>query len=151
MGKRRLTEADYARMAELRESGVSVARIAAIVGCSPGWVNWKCLQLGAEPPNARPLADAIVGPPVVRRGDHLVRRFTHEEDAALIAMEREGLSPSAIGRRLGRTPGSVKGRLMTLARREARRDAAVEQGMAAALQGLMRQEPSRTGQEGRAG
>ncbi len=54
MGKKRFAEADYERMAEMRESGMSVKRIAAEIGYSPGWVNWQCLRLGAESPKAKP-------------------------------------------------------------------------------------------------
>lgn len=123
MAERRFSEADYEHMAELRERGLSIGQIARRFDCSQGLVQWQCLRLGADPPNAKPLPDAVSGPLVVRRGDHEVRRFTPEEDAKLLAMEMESL-PLAMARRLRRAPNSVRGRLMTLARREARREPA---------------------------
>lgn len=124
MGRKRFNDADYERMAEMRERGLSCAQIGILLGCSTELVSWTCLKLGADPPNAKPLRDCIVGPAVMARGDHLVRRFTPDDDALLIGLESEGLNPSQIGRRMGRAPNSVRGRLMTLARREARRELA---------------------------
>lgn len=53
-----------------------------------------------------------------------MRAFTPDEDARLLAMEAEGVKRSVMARRLGRKPNSVRGRLMVLARHEARREAA---------------------------
>ena len=64
------------------------------------------------------------GPAVVHRGDHVVRRFMPDDDARLLALDAEGLGHSAIGRAMGRPANSIRGRLMTLARREARAEAA---------------------------
>ena len=66
------------------------------------------------------------GPVEMKRGNHVVRRFTPEEDALLLTLEAEGLSYTEIGRRLERPHTSISGRLMTLARHEERRAEAGE-------------------------
>lgn len=118
--KRTLTEAEIARIAEMREAGKTAAVIARRVGCSIGAVNYHCLKLGADAPGAKPLRDEIVGPSEMKRGDHVVRRFTPEDDALLKALALQGFGNGIIARRMGRRWNSVNGRLMTLARREAR-------------------------------
>lgn len=126
MGKAwRLTEADRERITTMREAGASCGQIAAAVGCSVSAVSWQCLRLGAEPPNPRSLNDVPTTPKVSKRGDHVVRRFTVDEDAQILALEAEGFRPIEIARRLGRPPNSVLGRIMTLARREARMEGRV--------------------------
>ena len=52
------------------------------------------------------------------RDGRLVRQFTEAEDDLILAMEGEGLSPNAIGRRLGRNPQSIIDRLAALARQD---------------------------------
>lgn len=52
------------------------------------------------------------------REGYLVRQFTEAEDDLMSAMDGEGLSPAAIGRRLGRNPQSIIDRLEALARRD---------------------------------
>lgn len=59
---------------------------------------------------------------VVSRGGHIVRRFTPEEDKVLTEMDMAGERVCEMARRLNRKPNSVRGRLMTLARQEARRE-----------------------------
>jgi transposase-like protein len=121
----RYTQEDYERMAGMREQGHTYVQIAARFGCSASVVSWQCLRLGAEPPKARYASwTEIKGPAVSARGDHLVRRFTEPEDALLLELEASGLSVNAIARRLGRRTSSIRGRLMTLARRDARSEAA---------------------------
>lgn len=112
-------------IAELRERGLSCRLIAAALAergrpVSAKTVEWHCLRLGAEPPKPRRLQRGVVGPRVVVRGQHLVHRFTDDEDALLIAMDLEGATPSQMAKRLGRKANSVIGRLATLARREER-------------------------------
>ena len=123
MAKRRLTETEIERLTELREQGLTLQAVAKRIGCSESTVYWQCLKLGVEPSKPRKLASDIVGPPVVVRGDHVVRRFTRDEDEKLLALEAEGLSETQIGRAIGRRYNSVRARLMTLARREARAEA----------------------------
>jgi transposase-like protein len=121
MTRRRFTKADYERMAEMREAGKTQGQIARAFKCSRSEVSWYCLKLGAEPPNPRPLRlDYHLTHPVVKRGKHQVRAFTPEDDERLLALECMGVRVSAIAKELGRTPNSVQGRMMTLARRAAR-------------------------------
>ncbi|WP_339543485.1 hypothetical protein, partial [Pseudomonas sp. JAI120] len=54
------------------------------------------------------------------RGGHIVRPFSAADDALLLTLEAQGINIAEIARRISRKPNSVKGRLMTLARRDAR-------------------------------
>ena len=110
--------------AEKRESGWSINRIALRLGVSPGAIAWHCLQMGADPPNARPIDKTIKGPRVCMRTGKPVCRFTEIEDRQLIALSLAGKSDVEIGRAIGRKPNSVRGRLMTLARHDARAERA---------------------------
>ena len=124
MAARKLTEAQIALACEMRERGRSCASIAIRLGVSEGAISWRMLERGAEPPKPGRLDPVPTEETSVRRGAHVVRRFTRDEDARLLALNAQGLSPQAIGHRLGRRHNSIKGRLMTLARREARAEAA---------------------------
>jgi hypothetical protein len=116
-----ITAAEGERIAEMRSRGRSYGTIARIVGCSVGSVHWCCLKNGIEPPVPPPLRpDQYKRCPQAKRGNHVIRWFTPEEDARILALERLGLGPTAIGRELKRRPNSITGRLMTLARREER-------------------------------
>jgi hypothetical protein len=129
MTKPRITPALKEQIAELREGrGWSYQRIGRKIGLSEGAVSWHCLMLGIEPPQACQSWPVPRGPLVMKRGNHLLRRFTPDEDARLLALEAEGKSRNAIGRAIGRRPNSVTGRLATLARREARRELHQERG-----------------------
>lgn len=122
MTKRKgFTREDYARMAELRERGWSFERIGRKFGCKAATASWHCLRLGAEPPKPPKLwPDRYLKHPVMKRGNHVVRAFTPEEDAQITALAAAGLGNTEIGRRIGRRPNSVLGRLMTIARRDER-------------------------------
>ncbi|QGY05549.1 helix-turn-helix domain-containing protein [Methylobacterium mesophilicum SR1.6/6] len=124
MPARRFTDAQREQMAERREAGESCPKIGRRFGCSASNVRWICLALGADHPKARLTPATARGPAVIQRGDHVVRRFLPDEDTRLLALAGEGLSNSAIGKVLGRPAVSIRGRLMTLARREARAEAA---------------------------
>lgn len=124
MPGRRFTDEQRDQMAERREAGETVAAIAVAFGCSTSMVYWTCLALGAEKPGAKPLPTAVRGPMVMQRNGYAVRRYTPEEDARLIALEAEGLGDTEIGKAMGRRPNSIRGRLMALARRQARSEAA---------------------------
>jgi len=116
---------DINRLAELREErGWSVARIAAELGISPGAVSWQCLRHGIEPRVGSSASRSYAPGRTYVRGGHQIRAFSAEEDALLQQMALDGASNSEIGRRLGRNPNSIMGRLMTLARREARSEEA---------------------------
>lgn len=109
-----------ARLAELREGkGWSYKRIAEAMGKSEGWVSWYCLVHAIEKPGT-PARSTVKPGSVERRGDHLIRRFSEDEDARLLELEAQGLNYSRIARSVGRHRNSVLGRLATLARREAR-------------------------------
>ena len=99
MARKRFTETDHARMAELRERGMSYPSIAAKFGCSASAVRWACLRLGADAPaDTLPPARRTVQPRQVMRSGHVVRAFGADEDEQLLALEAQGLSISAIGR-----------------------------------------------------
>jgi len=128
MGKRsNLTAAELDLIAELtEEAGLSAAQIARRVGCSVGSVTWAQLRIGADRRPTRALPPVPVERKTVMRGNHVVTSYSAEDDAALQAMALAGLCDGAIGRALNppRRPNSVRGRLMTLARRAERREAA---------------------------
>lgn len=124
MTKSRLTEEQMERAIAMRERGLGCDLIGKEFGVSGGAIRWRFLMLGVEPPKPARLKPG--GPTVMQRGDHLVRRFTDEEDKRLLELEAEGLNNTQIGRALGRKPNSVKGRLMTLARYAAREDEAAD-------------------------
>lgn len=120
-----LTQQELDCIAELTETGrFSAGQIAVKIGCSVGSVTWAQLRIGADPHPDKPLPAVPTEPVVAMRGGRPVRRFTQADDDLLLQLEAQGLSPSAIGRRLSppRLPNSVRGRLMTLARRDARRE-----------------------------
>ena len=107
-------------IAELRGvKGWGYERIGQHIGMSGNAVSWYCLVNFIERPGPPPPVHSV-GPMVVRRGNHDVRRFTADEDTRLLALEAQGLGYSEIGRHMGRKPNSIRGRLATLARRDAR-------------------------------
>ena len=119
--KSRLTQAELDTIATMRERGLSYAQIGRSVGMSPSAVSWHCLRLGVDPPKPSPLRPHYhLLCSEVRRGNHVVRAFTPDEDARLVELAKRGLSNTAIAREIGRKWNSVAGRLMTLARREER-------------------------------
>lgn len=125
MGKRKLSDADIQRIVELREKGLSLGQIALKVGSHTETVYYHCLRLGAESPrNKGKTWDKIKGPEVIVRGNHVVRRFTPQEDARLLRLERKGLNNADIARAIGRANSSVRNRLSTLARHQARKEQA---------------------------
>lgn len=126
-GRRILTDAQIDEMARLRERGWGVQRIAdhfmaAGTPISAGSINWQCLMAGADRP-AKFWPKPTKVRAIVQRNGHVVRAFTAEDDAKLFDFEAQGLGISEIARRLGRKPNSIRGRLLTLARRDARREA----------------------------
>lgn len=118
-----LTQPELDRIAELTETGrFSAGQIAVKIGCSVGSVSWAQLRIGADRYPDRALPPVPAERIVAIRGGKPVHRFTQDDDALLLKLEAEGLSPSAIGRRMTppRLSNSIRGRLMTLARRQAR-------------------------------
>ncbi|QEH36585.1 Sigma-70, region 4 [Aquisphaera giovannonii] len=123
--RRRLTEDEIEEIVRLRELGHSYEWIGKKLGCSRETVSWHCCRLGVEPPKSAWRSwDGIKGPAVTKRGNHLVRRFTPEEDQIALEMRSSGATISEIARKLNRRVNSVIGRLNALARREARREQA---------------------------
>jgi hypothetical protein len=122
MTKPYLTKQTLERAAMLREQGMSLSRIVAdIGGGSTGALAWHFLKLGVESPKPRPLRlNFHLERTTFRRGKHIVRAFTPEDDAKLLDLLAKGLTRSAIARALGRKPNAITGRLMTLARRDER-------------------------------
>lgn len=120
MPARKYTDEQLDKAAEMRERGLSHAQIGKALGMSRGCVSWHCLRLGADSPKTcnSPFTDNR--PMVMRRNGHVLQRFTEDEDRQLLKLEASGISIAQISRSLGRKPNSVKGRLMTLARRESR-------------------------------
>lgn len=116
------------RISQLREQGVSCSMISAEVGYSIGAINYHCLREGIESPFLERvvLKQTRVGPDEYRRGKHIVKKFTPEEDDKITAWSIEGIGPTEIGRRINRRHHSIIGRLQTLARHDARRDAVDE-------------------------
>lgn len=125
MSARKLTDQQIAKATELRERGLSVRRIAALIGgISEGALNWHFLKAGVESPRtSKGQFRATTTPGAVEgRGAAVIRRYSEAEDQKLLELAAQGLSHSEIGRRLDppRRPNSVAGRLLTLARRDAR-------------------------------
>lgn len=120
----RLNEEQKASIAELREKGLSYGFISQRLDLSEGAISWYCLVGGIESPNTR----GKIPPPVkhesyVRNG-RVVVAFSTADDELLLRLEAEGKGYGEIGRIMGRPSNSVRGRLATLARHEARREAA---------------------------
>lgn len=123
MPRARLSEDELERVAALRERGLSYGQIARKIGCSEGSVGWALLKLGIDIHQDKPLKPVPVSAAPIKRGKHLVRPFTQDEDARLLALEATGMKTHAIARSLGRRNNSVIGRMRTLARRQAREEA----------------------------
>ncbi len=128
MKKRKLSAEQIDEAAELREQGWTYQRIADRLGCSAGAIEWQMLNLGAETEETatRELPQTAPGPAVVLRGGLPIRRFQPADDALLLRLRAEGTGPAEIGRALDppRRANTVTARLMTLARHDARREAA---------------------------
>lgn len=124
MPGRKYSDAQLHQMADMREAGSSYREIARVMGMSSSAVSWHCLRLAADRPDAKPLGPRARGPQSMSRGSHTVRRFTASEDELLIVMDLAGARVCDIARALGRRSNSVRGRLMTLARHDARLEAA---------------------------
>lgn len=119
MPARKVTPAMVERIAELREvRGWSFERIAQDIGLSRGAVQYRCLLEQIEPPRTPPKQSRM--PRSFLRGRHPVRGFTPAEDAILLERRTTGSTISALARSLHRKPNSIRGRLLTLARRAAR-------------------------------
>lgn len=122
---RKLSDQQIVKMAELREQGWSLRRIANYFAArgtiiSQSALGWQCLRVGADLPPERQGRNFT--PKQIVRNGCLVVPFTPEEDNRLLKLEAAGATHSQIGRELGRRQNSIRGRLMTLARADARRE-----------------------------
>jgi hypothetical protein len=118
-----LSQGELDRIVIMREKGYGYAVIAKEIGCSSGAVSWPCARLGVEPPKIQwSLQRAPLKPYSYRRKNGVVRAFTEDEDAILLQLREEGHRIAEICRRLNRRSNSIIGRLMSLARREARKE-----------------------------
>jgi hypothetical protein len=130
MPRRKIDDKNLARAIDLRETqGIKVSRLARMFGVSTGALSYHFLRAGVLTPEQldRGAIFSRVEPgAVVRRGNHVVRRFTPDEDAFLRAEKAKGRSLSAIGREMDppRRPHTLLGRLYTLARHDELRDTA---------------------------
>lgn len=105
----------------MRETGAKHRDIALAVGMKISSVEWYCLKFGAYSP-LQPIRNTSKSQPgIIIRGNHIVRRYSPEDDRKLLELESEGLRLCDIARALGRQANSVKNRLSTLARRDERR------------------------------
>lgn len=128
MSRGKLSPAQIDELVQLRERGWSYPRIKAHfsaqgIQISVGAIGWQCLKEGADAPPGfwnEPAPRRSI--PALRSG-HLVRPFSEAEDEQLLAFEAQGLNYTEIGRRLGRKPNVIRGRLLTLARHQSRAEA----------------------------
>ena len=132
MAAQRYSNDTIASAARMRERGMTFGQIGKKLGMSPSAVSWHCLRLGADSPNCQHNVARTKGPMEVKRGNHVVRRFTDAEDAELLRREAAGERISEIARALGRRHNSITGRLMTLARRQERQKLLEQAGKGAA-------------------
>lgn len=108
----------------LREKGWGIVRIAEhFAQCgspiSANAINWQCMKVGADPPLRHWGKHTQAAEPYSRNGN-VVKPYSAAEDALLVELDIQGFKLSVIARRMGRRTNSVKGRMMTLARREQR-------------------------------
>ncbi|MER9421301.1 helix-turn-helix domain-containing protein [Mesorhizobium sp. M0317] len=120
----KLNDEQKAQVADLREAGMSYDAIGRRMDLSRGAISWYCLLDGIDSPKtARRVLPPLKYQSYVRNGS-TVLAFSADEDAQLLALAAEGTSHTEIGKIMRRKPNSVSGRLATLARHDARREAA---------------------------
>lgn len=129
-GKRILSDAQIDEMCGLREKGWGVERIAEYftangTAISAAAINWQCMVHGADAPKRLRGKHAQAAAPY-QRGAHVVRPYSPEDDALLRVLDMQGFKVSVIARRMGRKQNSICGRLLTLARKDARAEEAAE-------------------------
>jgi hypothetical protein len=127
-GKRILSDTQVDEACAMRERGLSCQQIsnhfaAAGVKVSAGSISWACLTRGADiPPARRGAKQSLRAGETYSRNGHVIRTFTPDEDTLLRVLDMQGFSLAVIARRLGRRHNSIRGRLATLARHDARRE-----------------------------
>ena len=128
MAAAKLTDEQITQALDWREAGRSVQWIASRLKVSRSTVAWHLLKTATDAPQiaaGKPRKGPQPGSVTMRHDGIEVRRFTAEEDAAILAMRQQGLGARRIGNALTppRPQGSITYRLLTLARREARAEA----------------------------
>jgi len=120
MPKPKMTEQQLERAISLRHRSWSLADIADDIGLSVGCVAYQLLKAAVEAPKHR---QSLPSPKIATgysRCGFAVRRFTVAEDQLLLELEARCATVKEISTALARRHNSIRGRLMTLARREAR-------------------------------
>jgi hypothetical protein len=118
-GRGRLTDADRERIQELAERGAKAGRIAQIIKRHQSTVYWYMVSNGLTTPRAAPNKPASY----VRNG-RIVRHFSADEDAFILALRVQGFSFTKIAHAANgrfateRTAHSVQVRIIMLAARE---------------------------------
>ena len=118
-----LTDEQKELIADMRERGLSCGVISRRLNLSQGAVSWHCLVAGIDSPRTRSRVPAPVKHDQYMRNGRVVLAFSPDDDAQLLALEAEGKRYGTIAKIMGRRRNSVLGRLATLARHEARREA----------------------------
>lgn len=121
MPGKKYTEEQINQVLELRERGLSYGQVAIKTGVHYKSVQRYCLHNGVDAPG-EPMIHK--GPPEYFRNGKKVTFFTPEEDALIVKWDMEGMFRSEMAKRLNRAPSSIKNRLASLARQEARKEAA---------------------------
>ena len=119
MARKRLPPSVVEDIIRHREDlGWSAERIARKFKVSRGCVDWHCLKGDIDRKELAP--PSLPAGFVVQRAGRVVRGFSGDEDAKILALRMQGLGCSAIACTLDppRLPNSVLCRLYTLARRE---------------------------------
>lgn len=128
-----VSEQDWQTAAAMRERGLTYGQIkrrlgASGIAASASVISWHCLRLGADlPPDRRKPSNQRTQPTV--RNGHLVRPYTPAEDAILRKVSADGgrirdIRAALKAAGFDRKHNSILGRLMILARRDAREEEA---------------------------
>lgn len=122
--RRTLTAGQIEQILAMREEGRTYGQIVRAVKCTRSAARYHCLQNGVDKPgNVRYLA-APAHAKEHHRGGHVVRRFSQEDDVLLRVLRMQGFGMPTIAKRMRRPYGSIRGRLLTLARQDAIREEA---------------------------
>lgn len=114
-----MSEEQAACIERMRGAGKSYEQIGRRIGKSGSAVRWYCLRNGIDSPRGMGTSYITPGSVNVSFNGRVWRRYSAEEDAALLAMRKDGVGLKAIGLALGRRHSSVLARLVTLAARDA--------------------------------
>ena len=113
----------------MADAGFSVGRMAQAAKLSKQQVRYRLRREGVDPRLDKALPPVPSAPIIWTRKSGAVRKFHAAEDARLLELEGQGLTPAQIARELKRHPGSIRARLEFLALRDAREE--FQQGIAA--------------------